>query len=388
MRCCRKTLQWRQVIHTTLAAAAGLPPGQQSAVGQRLSRHMVALALPPPSDGVLRAICSAVLGGWLSAHFTPDVASHVLRPLVDGCVEVHSAACASLLPAPSHMHYTFSLRDVARVLQGVLSLSPAACGANVPAALTRVWVHETQRVYGDRLVCAADQAVLHEQLLQLLVARFGWRAEAAEDAALQPAAASAASASPTFFAAGAAGSLAAGSRAACVASRALLEGTEQLLFGDFARALGQRRQERGSYDVLPPLDVLASLSWQPSRRERARRTGRSRRCCSQAAQQRRWRQWPRACCGCAGGCACRRRRTGHAARVLPGCSAARCAAGAGAAAAQVRGAALAAAGSAVERQDTAVQSRSLTGGLPRARHLVAAGAARCCWALAAAASRA
>lgn len=252
-------MQWRQVIHTTLAAAAGLPPGQQSAVGQRLSRHMVALALPPPSDGVLRAICSAVLGGWLSAHFTPDVASHVLRPLVDGCVEVHSAACASLLPAPSHMHYTFSLRDVARVLQGVLSLSPAACGANVPAALTRVWVHETQRVYGDRLVCAADQAVLHEQLLQLLVARFGWRAEAAEDAALQPAAASAASASPTFFAAGAAGSLAAGSRAACVASRALLEGTEQLLFGDFARALGQRRQERGSYDVLPPLDVLASL---------------------------------------------------------------------------------------------------------------------------------
>jgi hypothetical protein len=32
---------------------------------------MVTLAVPPPSEGVLRSICTAVLGGFLESCFTP-----------------------------------------------------------------------------------------------------------------------------------------------------------------------------------------------------------------------------------------------------------------------------------------------------------------------------
>lgn len=84
----RKALQWRRVVDTAFAAAAtggatgggcssgssgGCSSSGGNAISERLTRHMVALAVPPPSEAVLRGICSAVLGGFLSAHFTPGV---------------------------------------------------------------------------------------------------------------------------------------------------------------------------------------------------------------------------------------------------------------------------------------------------------------------------
>lgn len=46
-----------------------------------------------------------------------DVRSRLLRPLVDSCVEVYTAASGALLPTPSRSHYTFNFRDVVKVMQ-------------------------------------------------------------------------------------------------------------------------------------------------------------------------------------------------------------------------------------------------------------------------------
>ena len=46
-------------------------------------------------------------------------------------------------------HYTFNLRDVSKVIQGVCSTT-AASVEDAPS-LTRLWVHESLRVFADRL---------------------------------------------------------------------------------------------------------------------------------------------------------------------------------------------------------------------------------------------
>lgn len=70
--------------------------------------------------------------------------------LAESMVSVYRSAMRSFLPTPAKSHYTFSLRDITRVFQGVV-LVPAK-RLQDPEKLGRLWAHETYRVFYDRYV--------------------------------------------------------------------------------------------------------------------------------------------------------------------------------------------------------------------------------------------
>lgn len=45
---------------------------------------------------------------------------HLNEPLVDATIRVYSTITCSLLPTPAKSHYTFNLRDLSKVFQGIL----------------------------------------------------------------------------------------------------------------------------------------------------------------------------------------------------------------------------------------------------------------------------
>ncbi|WIA37814.1 hypothetical protein OEZ86_014676 [Tetradesmus obliquus] len=69
--CDRKSMAWKNVIDTVVVGACGPAGGGRHEMSQRLSRHMLALAVPAASELAMSGICSAVLGGFLDAYFTP-----------------------------------------------------------------------------------------------------------------------------------------------------------------------------------------------------------------------------------------------------------------------------------------------------------------------------
>lgn len=70
-------------------------------------------------------------------------------------MQVYKAVTTQFLPTPSKCHYLFNLRDFARVIRGVL-LVPATHMRELNK-LVLLWVHETYRVFYDRLVDDADR---------------------------------------------------------------------------------------------------------------------------------------------------------------------------------------------------------------------------------------
>ena len=76
--------------------------------------------------------------------------------VVESTIEIYNQIRTQLLPTPSKPHYTFNLRDVARVIQGVMRADPKT--TTEPDQLTCLWLHEASRVFADRLVNAEDTA--------------------------------------------------------------------------------------------------------------------------------------------------------------------------------------------------------------------------------------
>lgn len=74
--------------------------------------------------------------------------------VVDSTIEVYNQIREQLLPTPSKPHYTFNLRDVARVIQGVMRADPKTTAE--PQQITLLWLHEAHRVFADRLVNSED----------------------------------------------------------------------------------------------------------------------------------------------------------------------------------------------------------------------------------------
>jgi AAA+ lid domain len=76
--------------------------------------------------------------------------------------QVYGTIMSQLLPTPTKPHYTFNLRDLGKVFQGMLMAELRAIN-NVPTIL-RLWVHECRRVFMDRLVNDEDRAWFDSQV--------------------------------------------------------------------------------------------------------------------------------------------------------------------------------------------------------------------------------
>lgn len=60
----------------------------------------------------------------VSTAGAPNI-SHFTDPLVEATIMVYSTITSQLLPTPAKSHYTFNLRDLSKVFQGMLMADPA-----------------------------------------------------------------------------------------------------------------------------------------------------------------------------------------------------------------------------------------------------------------------
>ena len=91
--------------------------------------------------------------------------------MVASTVQLYNNIRSELLPTPSKSHYTFNLRDLSKVIQGVMRADVKSTGA--PAHVQALWLHECSRVFEDRLTSADDHAWFKGQQSDLLQSSMG-----------------------------------------------------------------------------------------------------------------------------------------------------------------------------------------------------------------------
>jgi len=157
-----------QLQDIQFVGAMGPPGGGRTQVTQRFVRHFNLINFVPFDEASLKMIFTTILDGKLG-KFSASVRK--LSPsLVNCCVDLYGLIKAELLPTPRKIHYTYNLRDIARVFQGLLMAAPEHISGEVE--MVRLFAHEAYRVFHDRLIDDFDRNWFTETLKTVLETHF------------------------------------------------------------------------------------------------------------------------------------------------------------------------------------------------------------------------
>ncbi|KAG1696565.1 hypothetical protein DVH05_018258 [Phytophthora capsici] len=129
------------------------PNAGSFSINPRLQRHFVTFALPQLSAASLQVIYTTFLEGYV-ADFVEDIRK-MAQPILKAALSLHVQICSTFRKTAANFHYEFNIRHVANVFQGLLMAKPPMFEDSLKFAL--LWIHESSRVYGDRLVSTQDQ---------------------------------------------------------------------------------------------------------------------------------------------------------------------------------------------------------------------------------------
>ena len=165
-----RTLQDIQFV-----AAMGPTGGGRNPVTERYLRHFSLVSVPEVDDSALKGIYNAILSQHFQNSGFDNSIVNMAPDAVCATLVVYQTCLEKLLPTPEKSHYSFNLRDVSRVAQG-LTMLPLSQVENESdfgrLRITRLWTHEILRVFGDRLVDVADEKILFESMRVAVSAHF------------------------------------------------------------------------------------------------------------------------------------------------------------------------------------------------------------------------
>lgn len=139
-----------------ILSAMGPPGGGRQAITPRLMRHYNIICYTELDHLTIKQIFCSLVVSFLK-RFSETVRDMV-GELVDTVLLVYNRVKTELLPTPKKSHYTFNLRDISKVFQGVCAASSKLCAE--PLSIVKLWFHENMRVFHDRLINGEDRVYL------------------------------------------------------------------------------------------------------------------------------------------------------------------------------------------------------------------------------------
>ncbi|NXT54658.1 DYH17 protein, partial [Pluvianellus socialis] len=150
-------------IHNCQYVACMNPTAGSFTIDSRLQRHFCVFAVSFPGQEALLTVYSTILAQHLALQKVPPAVQKMQPHLVAAALALHQKVASTFLPTAIKFHYLFNLRDLSNLFQGLLFSTPECLKS--PVDLVRLWLHEAERVYGDKLIDERDQKGFEKMLV-------------------------------------------------------------------------------------------------------------------------------------------------------------------------------------------------------------------------------
>ncbi|KAG2469298.1 DYH7 protein, partial [Polypterus senegalus] len=157
----------------SIVAAIAPSSGGRQEITPRLLRHFNIISINTFSEQTMKTIFQPLMDWHFSQGFENSL-KRFSKILVWATTELYTQVTRAFLPTPSKSHYTFNFRDFSRIIQGLLLLKADVIPAGTEGArkLMRLWIHETHRVFCDRLVDDKDRQLFFRIVKGVVQAQF------------------------------------------------------------------------------------------------------------------------------------------------------------------------------------------------------------------------
>ena len=143
-------------IHNCQYVSCMNPTSGSFTINPRLQRHFCVFAVNfPGAESVTTIYHSILTQHFANAEQKFNIAvTKISQNIVAASLALHTKVAQVFLPTAIKFHYIFNLRDLTNVFQGML-FSNNDC-LTTAGDMIRLWLHETTRVYGDKLTDDKD----------------------------------------------------------------------------------------------------------------------------------------------------------------------------------------------------------------------------------------
>ncbi|XP_015248307.1 PREDICTED: dynein heavy chain 9, axonemal [Cyprinodon variegatus] len=141
-------------IHNVQYVSCMNPTAGSFTINPRLQRHFCIFALSSPGAEALSTIYSSILSQHLSGEGFNSALQRSSSALVQLALVLHQRVCSAFLPTAVKFHYIFNLRDLSNIFQGILFCTSQCIKTSKD--LLKIYLHESDRVYRDKLVEEQD----------------------------------------------------------------------------------------------------------------------------------------------------------------------------------------------------------------------------------------
>eukprot|EP00961_Rhodomonas_salina_P092740 1248192-Rhodomonas_salina.1 len=163
--------EWKQFVDICYTAAMTHPGGGRNDIPNRLKRQYCLYNVTMPSLTAVDNIFGSIIRGRLSDKVVPKVVAEVATKLTEATIQLWTKTSAKMLPTPAKFHYLFNMRELSRVFGGLFEAPRETIKDEV--YLVKLWRHECERVFTDKLTNAPDKEWESNCILNVIGDIFG-----------------------------------------------------------------------------------------------------------------------------------------------------------------------------------------------------------------------
>ena len=172
----RRDLEFKKVLEDILFIGCQNPKAGSFKIDLRLQRHFTLIGATEPNTQIITEIYTTIL----SNHFKEFRFKNQSESIEKLSQDILEATCGLLdkvrkgnkafTPSATKFHYQWNMREISRVIDGVLR--SASAQYKEASQVYKLWYHEVNRVFKDRLILKEDIKAFESAALEQFKASF------------------------------------------------------------------------------------------------------------------------------------------------------------------------------------------------------------------------